>query len=49
MQILFKKHAINSKELDFESFKFLLEKVAIQLFSDEKSNMSDIDKVEKIY
>jgi hypothetical protein len=29
MQILFKKHAINSKELDFESFKFLLEKVAI--------------------
>ncbi|KAL4485751.1 hypothetical protein ABPG72_012291 [Tetrahymena utriculariae] len=48
VQIMFKKYALNYKELDLDHFKIMIEKVAIAFYKDEE-NLNNIDKVEKLY
>ncbi|EGR29067.1 hypothetical protein IMG5_163570, partial [Ichthyophthirius multifiliis] len=48
ISVLFKKYALNYKELDLEHFKILIEKVALTYLKEEEE-LSSIEKVEKIY
>jgi len=48
VQIMFKKYSMSYKELDLETFKIMIEKVAIAYFHDEE-NISNIERVEKFY
>ena len=45
---MFKKYSMSYKELDLETFKIMIEKVAIAFFHDEE-NISNIERVEKFY
>lgn len=45
---MFKKYSMNHKELDLETFKVMIEKVAIAYFKDEE-NITNMERVEKMY
>lgn len=45
---MFKKYALNYKELDLDHFKIMIEKVALAFYKEEE-NLSNIDRVEKLY
>lgn len=45
---MFKKYSMSYKELDFETFKIMIEKVAFAFYKDEE-DISNIDRVEKLY
>ncbi len=49
LPLLFKKNALNYKELDFEAFKVLLEKIALIMFEDNPDLKTDFDKAEAFY
>ena len=47
---LFKKTSSNYKEMTFDEFQVLLEKLAIIMFEDKDDELtSDLDKVEAFY
>ena len=48
VQIMFKKYSMSYKELDLETFKIMIEKIAIAFYHDEE-NISNIERVEKFY
>lgn len=48
IQMMFKKYALNYKELDFETFKIMLEKVAMAFYRDEE-DLTNLERVEKLY
>lgn len=45
---MFKKYSMSYKELDLETFKIMIEKIAIAYYKDE-DNISNIERVEKMY